>query len=99
MFPSLLQGALVHFSESSQGPNLTTSTPWIAFISCDRNETNASQLDGGCRGVKRRKTDGQQANEDWVAWTMLDIFTLVRDRGAVAAVSSRRVFDSRPSGL
>lgn len=25
------------------GPNLTTSTPWIAYISCDVNETTASQ--------------------------------------------------------
>nr|XP_019011436.1 uncharacterized protein I206_03536 [Kwoniella pini CBS 10737]OCF50217.1 hypothetical protein I206_03536 [Kwoniella pini CBS 10737] len=36
-------GALVHFSESEMGVNLTTSTPWIAYISCDLNETNASQ--------------------------------------------------------
>lgn len=28
------------------GPNVTTSTPWIAFISCDVNETRASQEDG-----------------------------------------------------
>lgn len=27
------------------GPNLTTSTPWIAYISCDANETGASQED------------------------------------------------------
>ncbi|KAK4689505.1 hypothetical protein P7C73_g606, partial [Tremellales sp. Uapishka_1] len=37
------KGALVHFTESSAGPNLTTSTPWIAYISCDVNETDASQ--------------------------------------------------------
>ncbi|KAK8854846.1 hypothetical protein IAR55_003585 [Kwoniella newhampshirensis] len=36
-------GALVHFSESTMGQNLSTSTPWIAFISCDLNETIASQ--------------------------------------------------------
>ncbi|WWD19006.1 hypothetical protein CI109_103463 [Kwoniella shandongensis] len=36
-------GALVHFSESTMGQNLTTSTPWIAFISCDLNETTASE--------------------------------------------------------
>ncbi|WWC63254.1 uncharacterized protein I303_105854 [Kwoniella dejecticola CBS 10117] len=36
-------GALVHFSESTMGVNLTTSTPWIAYISCDVNETTASQ--------------------------------------------------------
>ncbi|WRT68352.1 uncharacterized protein IL334_005328 [Kwoniella shivajii] len=36
-------GALVHFSESNMGVNLTTSTPWIAYISCDVNETTASQ--------------------------------------------------------
>ncbi|KAK6910528.1 hypothetical protein L486_04764 [Kwoniella mangroviensis CBS 10435] len=35
-------GALVHFAESSMGENLTTSTPWIAYISCDVNETTAS---------------------------------------------------------
>ncbi|WVF72758.1 hypothetical protein IAT40_007576 [Kwoniella sp. CBS 6097] len=35
-------GALVHFSESNMGPNLTTSTPWIAYISCDVNETTWS---------------------------------------------------------
>jgi hypothetical protein len=39
-------GALVHFSEGTMGPNLTTSTPWIAFISCDLNETGASMEDG-----------------------------------------------------
>lgn len=42
------------------GANLTTATPWIAYVSCDQNETGASQ--------------------EW------DIFTLARDRGAVAAV-------------
>ncbi|WVR07482.1 hypothetical protein IAU60_004524 [Kwoniella sp. DSM 27419] len=35
-------GALVHFSESNMGPNQTTSTPWIAYISCDVNETSWS---------------------------------------------------------
>ncbi|OCF42714.1 hypothetical protein I317_03445 [Kwoniella heveanensis CBS 569] len=35
-------GALVHFSESNMGANLTTSTPWIAYISCDVNETTWS---------------------------------------------------------
>ncbi|ORY35619.1 hypothetical protein BCR39DRAFT_511164 [Naematelia encephala] len=35
-------GALVHFTEASAGENLTTSTPWIAYISCDVNETMAS---------------------------------------------------------
>ncbi|KAJ9101202.1 hypothetical protein QFC21_003421 [Naganishia friedmannii] len=54
------KGALVHFNESSAGDNKTTSTPWIAFISCDFNETNASDY-----------------------W---DIFTLARDRGAIAAL-------------
>jgi len=39
-------GALVHFSESRMGPNVSTTTPWIAYISCDVNETNASQEDG-----------------------------------------------------
>ncbi|KAJ9118676.1 hypothetical protein QFC22_003896 [Naganishia vaughanmartiniae] len=54
------KGALVHFNESTAGDNKTTSTPWIAFISCDFNETNASDY-----------------------W---DIFTLARDRGAIAAL-------------
>lgn len=35
-------GALVHFSESTMGENTSTTTPWIAFISCDANETTAS---------------------------------------------------------
>ncbi|OXC69100.1 hypothetical protein AYX13_02390 [Cryptococcus neoformans] len=35
-------GALVHFSESTMGRNISTTTPWIAFISCDTNETTAS---------------------------------------------------------
>ncbi|KIR38264.1 hypothetical protein I307_02406 [Cryptococcus deuterogattii 99/473] len=35
-------GALVHFSESTMGDNTSTTTPWIAFISCDANETTAS---------------------------------------------------------
>ncbi|PIL35805.1 hypothetical protein GSI_01465 [Ganoderma sinense ZZ0214-1] len=53
------KGALVHFSEDKL-PNATTTTPWIALVSCDANSTNASQDD--------------------------DIFTLARDRGAVAAL-------------
>jgi hypothetical protein len=56
------KGAFIHFSEQTMGANLTTATPWIAYVSCDQNETGASQ--------------------EW------DIFTLARDRGAVAAVSS-----------
>lgn len=36
-------GALVHFTEGTMGPNVSTSTPWIAYISCDVNETLASQ--------------------------------------------------------
>jgi hypothetical protein len=39
-------GALVHFAESNMGTNVTTETPWIAYISCDRNESMASQEDG-----------------------------------------------------
>jgi hypothetical protein len=42
-------GALVHFTESTMGPNVSTNTPWIAYISCDVNETNASQEDGTSR--------------------------------------------------
>ncbi|KAL4254244.1 hypothetical protein ABKN59_002875 [Abortiporus biennis] len=53
------KGALVHFSEEKL-PNDTTTTPWIALVSCDANATDASQED--------------------------DIFTLARDRGAVAAL-------------
>ncbi|SJK96918.1 uncharacterized protein ARMOST_00167 [Armillaria ostoyae] len=38
------EGALEHFSESSVNKDmLGTKTPWIAFISCDFNATNASQ--------------------------------------------------------
>ncbi|WOO76999.1 E3 ubiquitin-protein ligase RNF13 [Vanrija pseudolonga] len=40
---NVTQGALVHFTEETMGPNVTSSTPWIAYISCDANETNASQ--------------------------------------------------------
>jgi hypothetical protein len=39
-------GALVHFTEDTMGPNVSTTTPWIAYISCDANETDASQNDG-----------------------------------------------------
>ncbi|KAI0645948.1 hypothetical protein C8Q79DRAFT_910210 [Trametes meyenii] len=53
------KGALVHFSEDKL-TNETTSTPWVALVSCDANSTNASMED--------------------------DIFTLARDRGAVAAL-------------
>ncbi|KAI0762124.1 hypothetical protein BD413DRAFT_217414 [Trametes elegans] len=53
------KGALVHFSEDKL-TNDTTSTPWVALVSCDVNSTNASMED--------------------------DIFTLARDRGAVAAL-------------
>lgn len=35
-------GALVHFTEATMGPNLTATIPWIAYISCDQNETEAS---------------------------------------------------------
>lgn len=53
------QGAFVHFSEVNL-TNETTTTPWIALVSCDANSTTASLYN--------------------------DIFTLARDRGAVAAV-------------
>lgn len=36
------RGALVHFAESTMGPNVTSETPWIAYVSCDANETGAS---------------------------------------------------------
>ncbi|KAI6040283.1 hypothetical protein EDC04DRAFT_2678336 [Pisolithus marmoratus] len=39
----LSQGPLVHFSEDIAGYGTTTTTPWIAFISCDTNSTNATQ--------------------------------------------------------
>ncbi|KAG8213947.1 hypothetical protein J3R82DRAFT_10693 [Butyriboletus roseoflavus] len=35
------QGMFVHFTEDSAG-NETTTTPWIAFVSCDANSTNSS---------------------------------------------------------
>ena len=47
-------GALVHFTESTMGPNVSTTTPWIAYISCDVNETNASQEDGACSSREPR---------------------------------------------
>ncbi|KAI9569671.1 hypothetical protein HD554DRAFT_500290 [Boletus coccyginus] len=34
-----VQGILVHFTEDNAG-NETTTTPWIAFVSCDSNSTN-----------------------------------------------------------
>jgi hypothetical protein len=36
------------------GPNVSTTTPWIAYISCDVNETNASQEDGTCSSREPR---------------------------------------------
>ncbi|EPQ57224.1 hypothetical protein GLOTRDRAFT_58432 [Gloeophyllum trabeum ATCC 11539] len=39
------QGALVHFSEEMSWNNETTTTPWIALVACDKNATNASQVD------------------------------------------------------
>ncbi|EJD02936.1 uncharacterized protein FOMMEDRAFT_146698 [Fomitiporia mediterranea MF3/22] len=53
------KGALVHFSEQND-TNETTTTPWIAFVSCDTNGSTFSLDD--------------------------DVFTLARDRGAVAAL-------------
>lgn len=38
------KGALVHFSENNL-TNDTTTTPWIALVSCDANATDASQID------------------------------------------------------
>ncbi|KAH9892806.1 hypothetical protein C8Q73DRAFT_699539 [Cubamyces lactineus] len=38
------KGALVHFSED-QMPNETTTTPWIALVSCDTNSSHASMED------------------------------------------------------
>ncbi|KIJ67796.1 hypothetical protein HYDPIDRAFT_107293 [Hydnomerulius pinastri MD-312] len=40
----ITQGALVHFSEDYAG-NETTTTPWIALVSCDGNSTNMSEED------------------------------------------------------
>ncbi|KAH0827880.1 hypothetical protein J3R83DRAFT_3507 [Lanmaoa asiatica] len=36
------KGIFVHFTEDSAG-NETTTTPWVAFVSCDANSTNSSQ--------------------------------------------------------
>ncbi|KAG7098559.1 hypothetical protein E1B28_000493 [Marasmius oreades] len=42
----LSQGALVHFSEAFVNNSTDlTKTPWIALVSCDHNETSASQVD------------------------------------------------------
>lgn len=65
------RGALVHFTEASAQGNLTTTTPWIAYISCDTNETGASMEDGECTILPK---------------LTIDIFTLARDRGAVSAL-------------
>ena len=43
-------GALVQFAESTMGQNLTTETPWIAYVSCDYNESSTSQ-EWGARGI------------------------------------------------
>lgn len=40
----ITQGALVHFNELGL-TNETTTTPWIALVSCDANATDASQVD------------------------------------------------------
>jgi hypothetical protein len=79
-------GALVHFTEASMGQNLTTTTPWIAYISCDANETGASMEWG----------EPISATPPVLAYEV-DIFTLARDRGAVSAVSSRRSIEARAS--
>lgn len=39
----LSQGPLLHFSEDIAGYGTITTTPWIAFVSCDTNSTNATQ--------------------------------------------------------
>ncbi|KAH8096809.1 hypothetical protein BXZ70DRAFT_316802 [Cristinia sonorae] len=54
----LAKGPFLHFSETNLTED-TTTTPWIALVSCDSNSTNAS--------------------------TTTDIFTLARQRGAIAA--------------
>lgn len=37
------KGALVHFTESlARADNFTSETPWIALVSCDANDTDAS---------------------------------------------------------
>ena len=58
------------------GDNLTTSTPWVAYISCDANTTGASQ------------EWGESYLPGHNRMFMTDIFTLARDRGAVSAVST-----------
>jgi hypothetical protein len=44
----------VHFTEASvraaASQNTTVTTPWIAYISCDGNETDASEWDGAFLG-------------------------------------------------
>jgi hypothetical protein len=44
------QGALVHFTEASLNASdaINVTTPWIAYISCDANETGASDFWGQC---------------------------------------------------
>lgn len=51
------RGALVHFSEEMYMENVTTTTPWIALISCEvtpeRNESTIEREFGGtcCAGT------------------------------------------------
>lgn len=41
------RGALVHFTEEMYTENVTTSTPWIALISCEvTQERNESTIEG-----------------------------------------------------
>lgn len=41
------RGALVHFSEEMFTPNISSSTPWIALISCEyTQERNESTIEG-----------------------------------------------------
>ncbi|KDQ57468.1 hypothetical protein JAAARDRAFT_35180 [Jaapia argillacea MUCL 33604] len=39
------KGALVHFDEAMSWNNQTSTTPWIALVSCDFNATNMSMVD------------------------------------------------------
>ncbi|KAG9316636.1 hypothetical protein JVU11DRAFT_2690 [Chiua virens] len=48
-----VQGIFVHFSQESADSE-TTTTPWIAFVSCDANSTNSSQQNDIFTMVKSR---------------------------------------------
>ncbi|KAL1946727.1 hypothetical protein VTO73DRAFT_14831 [Trametes versicolor] len=90
--PGLNHGALVHFNDSvAAAATVATTTPWVAFVSCDSNitDTNASEINIFARAEKLGAIAGvlyslhsqtcyiQQSLEDPSQFDRgLDIFTL-----------------------